>query len=83
MPFAATWMALKGIMLSQLSQTENDNTVWYDLYMESKKHNKLVTITKKNQVHMYRGQICGYQWGERSEEGHYRGRRLRSTNDYI
>ena len=36
MPFAATWMDL-GIMLSDINQTEKDNTVCYHLYVESKK----------------------------------------------
>ena len=38
---------LKGIMLSEISQTEKANTSWYHLYVESKKYNKLVNITKK------------------------------------
>ena len=36
LPFAATWMDLEGIMLSEISQTKT-NTVRYHLYMESKK----------------------------------------------
>ena len=32
--------------------------------MESKKHSKLVNITKKKQTHRYREQTSGYQWGE-------------------
>ena len=48
-------------MLSELSQT---SIVCYHLYVESKKHNKLVTITKKKQTHRYREQTSGYQWGE-------------------
>ena len=39
LPFAATWMDLKGIMLSEVSQTK---TAWYHLHAESKKYNKLV-----------------------------------------
>ena len=33
-PFAATWMDLENIILSGVSQI---NTIWYHLYMESKK----------------------------------------------
>ena len=33
------------------------------LYVESKKYNKLVNITKKKQTHRYREQASGYQWG--------------------
>ena len=39
-------MALEDIMQSELSETKT-NTVWYYLYMESKKYNKLVNVTKK------------------------------------
>ena len=39
--------------LSEISQTEKD-TVWYHLYVESKKKcNKLVNKPKKKQVHIY------------------------------
>ena len=49
LPFAATWMDLEGITLSELSQ-KKVNTVWYHLYMESKKYNKLVNITKRSRL---------------------------------
>ena len=35
MPFAATWMNLDIIILSEVSQTK---TMWYHLYVESKKN---------------------------------------------
>ena len=35
----------------------------------SKKHNKLVNITKQKQIHRYREQTSGYQWGEGRERG--------------
>ena len=38
--------------------------VWYHLYVESKKYNKLVNITKKKQTHRYREQTGGYQMGD-------------------
>ena len=44
--FAATWIDLEGIMLSEISQRKI-NTVGHHLSMESKKHNKLVNITEK------------------------------------
>ena len=38
MPFAATWMGLESVMLSELSQTEKEeNIILYPLYVESKK----------------------------------------------
>ena len=36
MPFAATWMDLEIIILSEVSQTEKDKYQWYCLYVESK-----------------------------------------------
>ena len=36
LPFAATWMDLEGIMLSEISQTKT-NALCYHLYVESKK----------------------------------------------
>ena len=39
-----------------------------------KKYNQLVNITKKMQTH--RGQISGYQWGERRGERQLRGRKF-------
>ena len=35
------WMDLEGIMLSEVSQRKS-NSLWYHLYVESKKYNKLV-----------------------------------------
>ena len=36
--------------------------------MESKKYNKMVSITKMQQTHRYREQTSGYQWGEGREK---------------
>ena len=33
---------------------------WYHLYVESKKYNKLVNVTRKKQTHRYREQTSGY-----------------------
>ena len=46
--FATTWMDLKGIMLSEVSQAQKDkyllkiNTAWCHLYVECKKIVKLI-----------------------------------------
>ena len=37
LPFAATWMDLENITLSEVSQTQKDNITWYHLQVESKK----------------------------------------------
>ena len=51
------------------------------IYVESKKYNKLVNIIKKNQIHGYREQTRGYQWGEGRVKSNT-GKGLRGTNDY-
>ena len=45
MPFAATWMDLEIVILSELSQTKT-NIVWYYLYAESWKNDTNVLIYK-------------------------------------
>ena len=56
MPFAVTWMDLKGIMLGEISQRKI-STVWYHLYVNYKKYNKLVNETnKKKQTCKHREQ---------------------------
>ena len=59
LPFAATWTDLEGIMLSEISQRKT-NAVGCHLYVESKKYNKLVNKTKKQQTHRYGEQTSGY-----------------------
>ena len=39
-----------------------------------------ITTETKKQIQRHREQTSGYQWGEESGEGHYRGRELRGTN---
>ena len=63
LPFAATWMELEGILSSEISQIKT-NTVWFHLYIESKKCNKLVNMTKEKQTHRYREWTSGYGVGE-------------------
>ena len=59
MPFAATWMDLEIIILSEVSQTEKD--LWYHLYVESKKMIQMSLFTKEKQTHRLQKQIYGYQ----------------------
>ena len=78
MPFAATWMDLETVILSEVSQTEKDK--YHDItYMWNLK-NKPVNITKKKQTHRYREQTHGYQWGEGKGKGQDKGRGLKGTN---
>ena len=39
-----------------------------------------MNITKKKQIHRYRGQTSGYQCGEGRGQGQYKGGGVRDTN---
>ena len=55
MPFATKWIDLKGITLSEISQTGKDKySITYTGNL--KKYNKLVNITQQKQTHRYREQ---------------------------
>ena len=49
MPFAATWMDLEIIILSEVNQTKT-SIIWYQLYVESNKNdtNELIYKTETN-----------------------------------
>ena len=53
-------------MLSEISQTKTNN-IWYHLYVESTKYNKLLNITKKSQT--YRGNNLVVATGEKKGRG--------------
>ena len=44
-------------MLNEISQ-RNENTIQYHLYLEHKKYNKLVNLTKKKQIYRYGEQLA-------------------------
>ena len=46
MPFAATWMDLEIVILSEVSQTQT-NIIWSRLYVESKKWVQMNLLTKQ------------------------------------
>ena len=74
-------MNVEGIMLSEISHSEEENTVYYPLYVEPKKYNKLANVTKKKWLTNIENN-CGYQqgrvkWGKRN-----RGRELSTTTMY-
>ena len=50
-------MNVEGITLSEISHLEKENTVYYPLYVQPKKHNKLAKVTKKKLAHKYREQL--------------------------
>ena len=45
------------------------DTVWYCLYVESKKYDQLMHKTKKKQIHWYKEQFHGYQSGQYIDRG--------------
>lgn len=53
---------MKGIMLSGISQKETNTILLSLIYMESKKHSKLVSITKKAHSQIQRTMVIS---GER------------------
>ena len=63
LPFAEKWMELGGIMPSEISEIEkNKYYVYVTTYrLNLKNKNKLVTITKKKQIHRYREKTSSYQ----------------------
>ena len=63
MPFAATWMDLEIVILSEVSQTEKDK-YHIILYVESKKMVQMNLFTKQKQSHKCRKQTYGYQRGK-------------------
>ena len=60
MSFAATWINLDIIILSEVSQTKTD--IWYHLYVKSKKMTQMNLFTKQKETHKLREQTSGY-WG--------------------
>ena len=57
-------------MLSEISQRKT-NSVGHHLYVESKKYNKLVNLTKKKQIYRY-GEQLAVTRGERENTGEHR-----------
>ena len=49
MPFAATWMDLEIIILSEVSQTKT-NIIWYHVYVKSKEKHKSTYLQNRNRL---------------------------------
>ena len=60
MPFAATWMDLEIIILSEVSQRQ----ISYGITYMCKLKNDTNELTKQKQTHRLRKQTCGYQRGK-------------------
>ena len=61
MPFAAAWMDLEIIILSEINQTEKDK---YHMVWNLKKMIQMNLFTKQKQTHRLRKQSYGYQRGK-------------------
>ena len=64
MPFAATWMDLEIVILSEVRRRRR-NIIGHPLYVESKKKCILCNLfTKLKETQGLRAQTCGCQWWE-------------------
>ena len=63
LPFAATWMDLEMITLSEVSQTEKDKYHMISLICGIQNMIQVNIFTKQKQTHRHRKQIYGYQRG--------------------
>ena len=71
MPFAATWMDLEIIILSEVSQAEKDKYHMISLIygiLKKKKKIQLNLFTKQKQTHRHRKQTYGYQRGKEGRD---------------
>ena len=59
MPFAATWMELETLILSEVRMRKT-NTIWYHLYLQLTQTN---LSTEKKQTHGHGEETCGCQEG--------------------
>ena len=84
MPFAATWMDLEILILSEVFQTEKDKydiACMWNLKEKEKDTNELISKTERDR---HRKQIYGYQRGKQeSGEGYIRRLGLTYTHYYV
>ena len=65
MPFAATWMDLESIILSEVSQTGSRDIIWHPLFVESKRNdtNKLTNKTETDSQTLRKSLWLGGRYG--------------------
>ena len=63
MPFAATWMQLEIIILSEISQKEKDKYHMISLICGIQNMTQMNITMKQKQTHGHREQTCGGQGG--------------------
>ena len=67
MPFAARWMDLEIIILSEISQSKT-NIIWYHLYVESKKKVQMNLFTKQKETHRQENKLMVTKGDSRAGE---------------
>ena len=65
MPFAATWMHLEILILSEISQKEKDKYLMMSLIHGREDRAQMNLSTEQKQTHKHGEQICGCQGGGR------------------
>ena len=60
MPFAATWMEIEILILSEVTRNKKTNTIWYHLFVEIK-YGTDDPIYKTERDHGQGEQTCGSQ----------------------
>ena len=81
MPFAATWMDLESVIMSEISQTEKEK---YHMitHIWNLKRNSMNELTKQKQTHRLREQINGSR-GKVGETGYLGSPGWTSTHCHI
>ena len=82
MPFAATWMDLEIIILSEVSQKEKDKYHMISLICGIQNTTQMNLSTKQKQTRRHRQQTCGCQGGRAIGERNIRSLELVDANYY-
>ena len=82
MPFAATWMDLEIIILSEISQTEKDKYHMISLICGIQNMTQMNLSTKQKQTHRHREQTSGCQGGGGVGKGRIGSLGLADANYY-